>query len=390
MAEYILKDSRGKEQTFADDKIFVQGTDGELVQFTMGTGGSASADLHYVTFMSYDGLTEYGKKAVADGDDCADPIARGIFDTPTRESDAQYDYTFGGWATEANGEANVDALKAVTEDRVVYAVFNIVEELASGDCGNTVSWRLNVNGCMTIYGEGTMDSYSSAEQQPWYDNVENIKEVVIKDGVENIGDQAFRSFTGLTSIVIPNSVTSIGSNAFFSCTNLTSINIPNSVTSIGAYAFSRCTNLTSINIPNIVTSICAGAFQMCTNITSIYIPDSITRLDSMLFYYAGLTSINIPNSVTSIGMQTFSYCTNLTSINIPDSVTSIEKNAFLKSDNLDSVVFENTNDWWYADTNAATSGISISPDDLANETTAATYLTTDYAGKYWKRTVVAA
>lgn len=38
MSEYILKDSRGKEQTFSDDKIFVQGTDGELVQFTMGTG----------------------------------------------------------------------------------------------------------------------------------------------------------------------------------------------------------------------------------------------------------------------------------------------------------------------------------------------------------------
>lgn len=123
MAEYILKDSSGKEQTFADDKIFVQGTDGELVQFTMGTGGSASADLHYVTFMSYDGLTEYGKKAVADGDDCADPIARGIFDTPTRESDAQYNYTFGGWATEANGEVDSDWNKAVTEDRTVYASF---------------------------------------------------------------------------------------------------------------------------------------------------------------------------------------------------------------------------------------------------------------------------
>lgn len=123
MAEYILKDSLGKEQTFADDKIFVQGTDGELVQFTMGTGGSASADLHYVTFMSYDGLTEYGKKAVADGDDCADPIVRGIFDTPTRESDAQYNYTFGGWATEANGAADADWNKAVTEDKTVYAAF---------------------------------------------------------------------------------------------------------------------------------------------------------------------------------------------------------------------------------------------------------------------------
>ena len=83
----------------------------------------SSADLRYVTFMSYDGLVEYGKKAVAVGDDCADPIARGIFATPTRESDAQYNYTFYGWAAEPNGGANASWNKAVTEDKTVYANF---------------------------------------------------------------------------------------------------------------------------------------------------------------------------------------------------------------------------------------------------------------------------
>lgn len=88
------------------------------------SGGGVSDDLRYVTFMSYDGTVEYGKKAVATGDDCADPIARGIFDTPTRESNAQYSYTFsGGWATTPNGGKDANALKAVTEDRTVYANF---------------------------------------------------------------------------------------------------------------------------------------------------------------------------------------------------------------------------------------------------------------------------
>lgn len=85
--------------------------------------GGSSDDVRYVTFMSHDGLIEYGKKAVAVGDDCADPIARGVFDTPTRESDAQYNYTFYGWATTPNGAANSSALKAVEEDRTVYANF---------------------------------------------------------------------------------------------------------------------------------------------------------------------------------------------------------------------------------------------------------------------------
>ena len=57
---------------------------------------AGGGDVCYVTFMSRDGSVEYGKKAVAVGDDCADPIARGVFSTPTRESTAQYNYDFAG------------------------------------------------------------------------------------------------------------------------------------------------------------------------------------------------------------------------------------------------------------------------------------------------------
>lgn len=121
--EYILKDRYGKDHTYNDEKIYVRGADGELMPFTQGTSGGSSNDVRYVTFMSHDGLIEYGKKAVAVGDDCADPIARGVFDTPTRESDAQYSYTFYGWATTPNGAADSSALKAVEEDRTVYANF---------------------------------------------------------------------------------------------------------------------------------------------------------------------------------------------------------------------------------------------------------------------------
>ena len=85
-----------------------------------------SPELRYVTFMSYDGSVEYGKKAVAVGDDCADPISRGIFDTPSRESTAQYNYTFAGWSTVENGGLDENALKAVDEDRSVYANFAAV------------------------------------------------------------------------------------------------------------------------------------------------------------------------------------------------------------------------------------------------------------------------
>ena len=124
MAEFILKDRYGKEKTFDHETIYVKGAAGELLPFTFGTG--SSAELCYVTFMSYDGSVEYGKKAVALGDDCADPISRDLFDTPTRPMTQQYSYTFDGWATVRNGAADPNWNKSITRDKTVYAAYKAV------------------------------------------------------------------------------------------------------------------------------------------------------------------------------------------------------------------------------------------------------------------------
>ena len=73
-----------------------------------------------------------------------------------------------------------------------------------------------------------------------YVNGEEVKDLVIPNGVTSIGQSAFSGCSGLTSAAIPNSVTSIGQSAFSDCSGLTSVAIPNSVTSIGQSAFSGC------------------------------------------------------------------------------------------------------------------------------------------------------
>jgi hypothetical protein len=133
--------------------------------------------------------------------------------------------------------------------------------------------------------------------------------------VTSIGDNAFKSCSGLTSVSIPSSVTAIGNQSFYYCTGLTTITIPNSVTSIGAETFNGCSGLTSISIPNSITSIGGYAFQSCTSLTSIDIPSSITSLSVGAFYYcSGLTTLTIPSSVTAIGINAFSNCTSLTNL----------------------------------------------------------------------------
>ena len=159
-----------------------------------------------------------------------------------------------------------------------------------GLCGDNAKWILdNATGTLTISGTGDMYDYNDYFSVPWYAFTEDIKKVVINNGITSIGDHAFYNCTSLTSITIPDSVTSIGDHAFENWASLTSITIPDSVTSIGAMAFYYCLSLTSITIPNSVTSIGNGAFENCIS----------------------LTSITIPNSVTSIGYSAFENCTSL-------------------------------------------------------------------------------
>ena len=143
---------------------------------------------------------------------------------------------------------------------------------------------------------------------------------------------------GLTSVTIPSSVITIGNYAFESCFSLTSVTIPSSVTSIGDEAFYNCSSLTSVTIPSSVTSIGDYAFYGCFSLTSVTIPESVTSIGDDAFYNcSGLTSVTIPSSVTSIGDRAFCWCSGLTSVTIPSSVTSIGDYAFYGCFSLTSV-----------------------------------------------------
>ena len=237
-----------------------------------------------------------------------------------------------------------------------------VTEGKTGDC------RWSVDGTvLTIFGNGKMGDYDWFGG-PWDPD---ITEVIIEDGVTNIGEYAFYSCESLTSVTIGNSVTSIGDEAFRNCDILTSVTIPDSVTSIGSEAFAGCSGLTSVTIPDSVTSIGKEAFAGCTGLLSItvdpentvydsrencnavistnsneircgckttVIPSSVTSIGEYAFSNCTeLTSMTIPDSITSIGEYAFSACTELTSVTIPDSVTSIGFNAFEGCTNLKSV-----------------------------------------------------
>lgn len=232
--------------------------------------------------------------------------------------------------------------------------------VASGECGENVSWALDKSGVLYIRGMGDMAENHRLDSSPWNEIASKVKTVLIEEGVTSICDRAFFDFTNMTNITISNQVVSIGCCAFSNCQSLESIEIPDSVTKIDEGAFSKCINLLNITmprkittisaeefsgceslkkfeIPNSVTTIGKDAFSSCSSLENITIPDNITKLDGTFSGCEQLVDVKLPSNIINIGDGTFSLCRSLESIEIPNSVTNLGAAAFYDCTNLKKI-----------------------------------------------------
>ena len=104
-------------------------------------------------------------------------------------------------------------------------------EEISGTCGENLTWTFS-DGTLTISGTGEMwyyprdvvvDGEEIRQEIPWNDFRDQIKTVIIEDGVTTFFDNVFRDCTALTDVQLADSVTHLGSGAFAGCTSLQSI-----------------------------------------------------------------------------------------------------------------------------------------------------------------------
>ena len=151
-------------------------------------------------------------------------------------------------------------------------------------------------------------------------------EIVIPDGVTEIGEMAFLDCNSISSVIIPEGMTSIGDYAFSDCENLTDVSIPFGITYIGKYAFRKCKKLTQITIPASVTCIGNCAFDNClslniVNISSLFWWCKITFGDyvfnnpiQLCLNNEAITELVIPDGINSIGNNTFRNCSSITRV----------------------------------------------------------------------------
>ena len=245
-----------------------------------------------------------------------------------------------------------------------------------GKCGDNAYGRFDpVTGTVTVTGTGDMYPNQNSVDFPWSVEQENIRKVIIGDGITSVPPIAFSYCVNLTSVSFPvtavisgsafgdctsitevivtgsgsmpdsdsydryypwfqteqnvtveirEGVTGIGANAFFRCDRLVDVTLPDSLTEIGDSAFQYCTGLTKVTVPDSVHAFGWAAFGDCTGLTEIDIPVTAFEDNSAVFRgCSGIRHITVPEGVTALGNDFFSGWTGLSQITLPDTLTSI-------------------------------------------------------------------
>ncbi len=227
---------------------------------------------------------------------------------------------------------------------VIYEEETEAEIIASGTCGDNLTWTLDDAGTLTISGEGEMKDYSDTDTgYPWNDYINpswigqlrfyGIKKAILCEGVTTLASEAF--------------VQRRSRYSFRSGNVLENIQLPETLDRIEDYAFSMCTKLSNITIPKSVSHIAHNAF-------SIYLinPSDTASLQNIFVdpenkYYCDINGILCEKSSWSEEIKRIIRCPSLnstTTFEIPYTVAYIENYAFSYCENLKHIAFMENND----------------------------------------------
>ena len=176
----------------------------------------------------------------------------------------------GGAAVVAVG-AGVGGVAMLNKGKAAPAASSSSEAaiIASGKCGDGISWSLDENGVLWLSGEGKMDDYESADVSPWAKKRGRIVEVNFENGITTVGGYAFRNCSRLQKVTLPSSLQSIKQSAFNHCAELTSIEIPEGTETIDEFAFTGCEALADVTIPESMKTIKRYAFRGCNKLRKV-------------------------------------------------------------------------------------------------------------------------
>ncbi|MBR3149504.1 MAG: leucine-rich repeat protein [Eubacterium sp.] len=210
------------------------------------------------------------------------------------------------------------------------------------DSNNNVilRWNLRDDGVFTVSGNGYGPDYTQFNV-PWRSVKSSIKEVIIEEGVQAVGNYWFYGCTNVTKVTLPDSMYKMGARCFQNCNHLTSIEMPEGCTEYYNYNFYGCSALKWAVLPSDNTnnshSIPDNTFSGCSSLENVWVGSGHTGISSDAFKNcSSLTSIiwcgdtissvssNFPSNVSFVGKSNIeSWCSSNSKnfVNIEDSVS---------------------------------------------------------------------
>lgn len=126
-------------------------------------------------------------------------------------------------------ESVAAASKIQTEGGGHSATIEIVaaENEICGYCGQNAIWQLSEDGVLTISGKHSTTWNWPGQPNPWYAYSDQIKKVVVEEGIRDLGSAAFIRCRNLTSVTLPSSLRRFDTgDSFYGCSSLMEILVP--------------------------------------------------------------------------------------------------------------------------------------------------------------------
>ena len=163
-----------------------------------------------------------------------------------------------------------------------------------------------------------------------FQNCSKLTNVILPDGLSKLGYSSFAN-TAITSITIPSTVNYIEGSVFENCKKLFAVNY-NTNENIGYSMFKGCSVLQSVKITGKPEEISPEAFMDCKSLKKIILPNTMNYIGNDAFNNSGIKAIDLSElSISSINSSTFQNCKYLTNITLPTTITYIGSSAFAYS-----------------------------------------------------------